>query len=190
MPAVPSTMLPLGTPLPAFTLTDVVTGRIVRAKDFDGQVGLVMILCNHCPYVKHVQAKVAELARDYSGKGVQILGLSPNDVERYPQDGPDAMAIEAQQAGYVFPYCLDETQEVAKAFRAACTPEFYVFSRAGLLVYRGQLDESRPSSGVPVTGTDLRRALDAALADRTPEGEQKASIGCSIKWKPGAEPDY
>jgi thiol-disulfide isomerase/thioredoxin len=188
--AVQSTMLPLGARLPEFSLTDVVSKKPIESRDFFGSVTLVAILCNHCPYVRHVRGGFAELAREYGARGVKIIGISSNDVNRYPQDGPGPMAEEAKAAGYVFPYCHDESQDVAKAFRAVCTPEFYVFDRTGTLFYRGQMDDSRPSGGVPVTGKDLRAALDAVLAGRETPSEQLPSIGCTIKWKPGNEPGY
>jgi peroxiredoxin len=183
-------MLPLGTPLPAFRLPDP-EGKLVASDDFAGAPALlVMILCNHCPYVKHVADGIARFARDYAPKGLAMLAISANDAARYPEDAPAKMAEEAARRGYVFPYLYDESQAVAKAFRAACTPEFYLFDREGRLAYRGQLDGSRPGNSVPVTGTDLRAAADAVLSGRPAPADQKPSVGCSIKWKPGAEPSY
>jgi thiol-disulfide isomerase/thioredoxin len=151
---------------------------------------LVMFLCNHCPYVKHVRSEIARLAREYQPRGVAVVAINANDVQKYPADSPEKMAEEAVSAGYTFPYLLDESQEIAKACRAACTPEFYLFDRDRKLVYRGQLDDSRPGNDVPVTGKDLRQALDALLEGRPVSERQVPSIGCNIKWKPGNEPDY
>jgi len=196
MARTPSTMLALGTPMPGFALPDAVTARIVRDTDFAPAAAmLVMFLCNHCPFVKHVREGVASLAREYAARGVGIVGISSNDVSNYPDDSPEKMALEAREAGYVFPYLFDGSQAVAKAFRAACTPDFFVFDGARRLVYRGQLDESRPSKYmdgrvVPVTGKDLRAALDAVLAGRAPAEPQWPSLGCNIKWLPGNEPEY
>lgn len=190
MPATPSTMIPLGTPAPNFALSDA-TAKQVSLEDFsDRPVLLVMFICNHCPFVKHVRSEIAAIAREYQPRGVGVVAINANDAERYPDDSPGAMAEEAQNAGYTFPYLYDATQEVAKAYSAACTPDFFVFDRERRLVYRGQLDDSRPNNGVPVTGRDLRAALDAALAGAPPIPEQKPSIGCNIKWKPGNEPAY
>jgi peroxiredoxin len=186
----PSTMLPLGTPCPDFSLPDP-AGRIVARDDFAGAPALlVAFLCNHCPYVKHVRHEIARIGREYGERGVAMVAISANDAERYPQDAPVAMAEEAETAGYVFPYLFDETQEVAKSFRAACTPEFYLFDGERRLAYRGQLDDSRPGSDRPVTGADLRAALEAVLAGGAPDGDQQPGIGCNIKWKPGNEPPY
>ncbi len=186
----PSTMLPLGTKAPDFSLPNI-DGREVALADFAGAPALLVIfLCNHCPYVKHVAAGVAQLARDYQARGVAVVGISSNDVDNYPADSPERMVAEAEERGYTFPYLYDETQAVAKAYRAACTPDFYVFDQQQKLVYRGQMDASRPNSGIPVTGEDLRRALDAVLMGSPISPEQRASIGCNIKWKRGAEPEY
>lgn len=184
MALTPSTMtLPLGTPAPAFQLPDT-TGRLVRLDDFANARGLlVMFICNHCPYVKHVRTELAQLGRDYSDHGLAIVAINANDAERYPADSPARMAEEVAAAGYLFPYLHDETQAVARAYAAACTPDFFLFDRALRLAYRGQLDDSRPGNGIPVTGRDLRAAIDAVLADRPVTGEQHPSIGCSIKWK-------
>jgi thiol-disulfide isomerase/thioredoxin len=147
-------------------------------------------MCNHCPFVQHVAPELSKLVREYQQKGVGVVGISSNDVESYPEDSPANMAQESQRRGYTFPYLYDESQEVAKAFHAACTPDFFVFDRTRKLVYRGQLDDSRPGNNIPLTGSDLRHALDAALAGKPAPKEQRASIGCNIKWKPGHEPDY
>jgi peroxiredoxin len=190
MALTPSTMLELGTPMPAFRLPDP-SGKLVSSDEFtDSPALLVAFICNHCPYVKHIRAELAQFARDYRGSGLAMVAITSNDVANYPDDSPAKMAEEIEQAGYVFPYLYDETQEVAKAYRAACTPEFYLFDTERRLAYRGQFDDSRPDSGRPVTGADLRRAVDALLAGRPVDPEQTPSIGCNIKWKPGNEPDY
>ena len=186
----PSTMLPLGTQAPSFELPNV-DGSTVRLADFRGApAALVIFMCNHCPFVKHVAAGLADLAREYQARGVAVVGISSNDVTSHPADSPEQMVAEVEQRGYTFPYLYDETQEVAKAYRAACTPDFYVFDKDQKLVYRGQMDASRPDSGIPVTGQDLRAALDAVLAGKKVPEPQKPSIGCNIKWKAGSEPDY
>jgi peroxiredoxin len=186
----PSTMLPLGTKAPAFSLPDT-NGKTVSLADFSGKPALLVIfMCNHCPYVKHVAAGLAQLGKDYQARGVAVVGISSNDVKKHPDDSPAKMAEEAKARGYTFPYLYDESQKVAQAYHAACTPDFYVFDSKQALVYRGQMDASRPDSGIPVTGQDLRAALDAALAGKAPAAEQKPSIGCNIKWTPGNEPDY
>jgi peroxiredoxin len=188
-----STMLPLGTAAPDFTLPDAVTGKTVALKDFTGAPALLVIfMCNHCPYVKHIRAELAKLGREYQSRGVAMVGISSNDARAYPDDSPEKMAEEARLAGYTFPYLYDESQAVAKAYRAACTPDFFLFDRERRLVYRGQFDDSRPrvEAVLPVTGRDLRAALDAVLAGRPLPGDQKPSLGCNIKWKPGNEPDY
>lgn len=191
MAATPSTMLALGTQAPAFSLPDTVSGKTVTLDAFKGKPGLlVMFLCNHCPFVKHVQAELARIGREYGPKGLGIVAISSNDVANYPQDGPAEMKKEAAAAGYTFPYCYDETQEVAKAYQAACTPDFFLFDGARRLVYRGQLDDSRPKNGLPVTGKDLRAAIDAVLAGRVVSEKQMPSIGCNIKWKAGMAPTY
>jgi thiol-disulfide isomerase/thioredoxin len=189
MALTPSTMLALGTPLPAFRLPDP-DGRITDTAELAGRPVLVAFLCNHCPYVKHVADGFARFARDYAAKGLAIVAVNPNDADAYPADAPAKMAEEAKQRGYVFPYLFDDTQEVAKAFRAACTPEFYLFDAAGKLAYRGQLDGARPGNAVPVTGSDLRAAADAVLAGRAAAKDQKPSVGCNIKWKPGFAPEW
>lgn len=186
-----STMLPLGTQAPPFALQDVVTGKTVSLDDFaDAKALLVIFLCNHCPYVKHVADHLARLTAEYMDRGVAVVGINSNDVVNYPDDAPDKMVEEARRRGYRFPYLYDASQEVAHAYRAACTPDFYVFDAQRRLVYRGQMDDSRPGNNVPVTGSDLRRALDAVLAGQAVPQEQKPSMGCNIKWKPGNEPDY
>ena len=179
-----STMLPLGTIAPEFQLPDP-SGRKYSSTDFAASPALLVVfMCNHCPYVKHVQANFTELAKDYQAKGVAIIGINSNDVENYPEDSPEKMAEEIRSAGYSFPYLYDETQAVARAYRAACTPDFFLFDRDQRLVYRGQFDDSRPKNGLPVTGNDLRAALDAVLAGHPAPAEQKPSVGCGIKWKP------
>jgi len=183
-------MLPLGTKAPDFRLPDT-AGKMVSLADFESATALLVVfMCNHCLYVKHIRTGLAQLARDYMTRGVAIVGISSNDVENYPQDSPQKMAEEAKAAGYTFPYLYDEAQEVAKAYRAACTPDFYLFDGEQRLTYRGQFDDSRPGNNVPVTGKDLRVALDALLAGKPVPPNQKASIGCNIKWKPGNEPEY
>jgi peroxiredoxin len=190
MAATPSTMLPLGTPAPDFSLPDT-NGQSVSLSDFRGASALVVFfICNHCPYVKHLRAELAPLAREYQQKGVAIVGINSNDATNYPDDSPEKMAEEVRNAGYTFPYLYDESQAVAKAFHAACTPDFFVFNRELKLVYRGQFDDSRPGNNLPVTGKDLRASLDAVLSGRTPPQDQKPSIGCNIKWRPGNEPSY
>jgi len=186
----PSTMLPLGTEAPDFSLPDT-DGKMVSLADFrDAKALLVIFMCNHCPFVKHIRSELAQLGRDYQARGVAIVGINSNDAEAYPDDSPEKMAEEKRAAGYTFPYLYDETQEVAKAYRAACTPDFFLFDGNRKLVYRGQLDDSRPSNGIPVTGKDLRAALDAVLAGKSVPEPQKPSIGCNIKWKPNNAPDY
>jgi peroxiredoxin len=183
-------MLPLGTRAPDFRLPDP-SGKIFSLADFKSAPALVVIfMCNHCPYVKHIRDGLAKLARDYQSRGVAVVGINANDVANYPADSPAKMAAETAAAGYTFPYLYDETQATAKAYRAACTPDLYLFDKEQCLVYRGQLDDSRPGNGVSVTGKDLRAARDALLAGKSVSPNQKASIGCNIKWKPGNEPDY
>ncbi len=205
MARTPSTMIDLGTPAPDFSLTDTLSGKRVSLRDFDGSAALlVMFICNHCPYVKHVRDELARLGRDYGpggaasrGARVGIVAISSNDPEAYPDDSPANMAREARDAGYTFPYLFDADQSVAKAYRAACTPDFFVFDGSKRLVYRGQLDESRPARGdlagttpPPVTGRDVRAALDAVLAGRAVNPDQRPSLGCNIKWRAGNEPAY
>jgi peroxiredoxin len=183
-------MLPLGTKAPAFSLPDT-AGKTFSLNDCRGKPALlVMFICNHCPFVKHIRSGLAELGKDYQAKGVAIVAISANDAGAFPDDSPAKMAVESREAGYTFPYLYDESQEAAKAYQAACTPDFFLFDRNQKLVYRGQLDDSRPGNGLPVTGRDLRTALDAVLAGKPVATDQKASIGCNIKWKPGNEPKY
>ena len=186
-----STMLALGTPMPDFALPEVRSQEIIRPKTFQDKAGfLVMFICRHCPYVVHVQEELTKLGREYQDKDLGILGVSSNDAAGYPADAPSRLKEMAEQLGWEFPYCYDETQGVAKAFTAACTPDFFVFDQQRCLVYRGQLDGSRPGNGQPVTGQDLRGALDAVLAGEPVTSQQRPSAGCNIKWKPGNEPDY
>ena len=185
-----STMKKIGTPAPDFKLVNV-DGRIVGLHDFDEQPALlVMFICNHCPFVKHVADGLTRLAMDYLPKGVAIVGINSNDAATHPHDSPEQMVHEAEARGYPFPYLYDEGQDVAQAYGAACTPDFFLYDKARKLVYRGQLDGSRPSNTIPVTGVDLRAALDAVLADRAPPEQQIPSIGCNIKWRAGNEPQY
>jgi len=190
MALTPSTMLALVTPAPDFRLPDT-QGRTVSLVDFkDAPALLVMFICNHCPYVQHVRSELVKLSKDYQVRGLAVVGINSNDAEAYPDDSPEKMREEAARWGYGFPYLLDATQETAKAYRAACTPDFFLFNKDRKLVYRGQLDDSRPSNGIPLTGKDLRAALDAVLAGKAVTGQQRPSMGCNIKWKPGNEPDY
>ena len=189
--AMASVMLPLGTPAPLFTLRDVVTGYSYSLDAFSGKTALlVTFICQHCPYVQHVERALAKLGQDYADTGLGIIGISSNDPVQYPDDAPEQLKEMAQRLSLTFPLCFDETQEVAKAYKAACTPDFYLFDRERKLVYRGQLDDSRPGNNKPVTGRDLRAAIDAVLAGKPVDSHQKASIGCSIKWKPGNAPAY
>jgi peroxiredoxin len=182
--AMASVMLPLGTPAPSFSLRDVVSGQIYSLDYFAGKTALlVMFICRHCPYVVHVEHGIAKMGRDYKDTRLGIIGISSNDPAQYPDDAPPRLKEMAERLGFTFPFCFDETQDVAKAYRAACTPDFYLFDRDRRLVYRGQLDDSRPGSNKPVTGRDLRAAIDAALAGKPVDRNQKASVGCSIKWK-------
>ncbi len=186
-----STMLELGTSAPEFSLPAANDGmKTVNKSDFDGKPLLVMFICNHCPFVKHLNKQVAEVAQEYESKGVAVVGISSNDVATHPDDGPEKMEQEAKDVGYTFPYLYDETQDVAKAYRAACTPDFFLFDKAHKLVYRGQFDDSRPDNGKPVTGADLKAAMDAVVAGSAVPAEQTPSIGCNIKWKAGSEPEY
>jgi thiol-disulfide isomerase/thioredoxin len=189
--ALESIMLPLGTPAPSFFLPEVVSGKRLSLEGFkDKPALLVMFICQHCPYVVHVRNELARLGQDYIPRKVGIVAISSNDVSRYPEDSPEHLKRMALELGLNFPVCYDETQETAKAYRAACTPEFYLFDADRKLVYRGQLDESRPKNGLPVTGKDLREALEALLSGKPISQAQKPSIGCGIKWKPGNEPNY
>jgi thiol-disulfide isomerase/thioredoxin len=190
MALTPSTMLPLGTTAPDFKLPDT-AGKFVSLADFKNSAALLVIfMCNHCPYVVHLRSGLAQFARDYAPRGVGIVGINANDVKNYPADSPAKMRDEVKSAGYIFPYLHDETQAVAKKYRAACTPDFFLFDGGRRLVYRGQFDASRPGNEIPVTGRDLRAALDAVLAGKTVSEKQTASIGCNIKWRAGNEPDY
>ncbi|MGA2067281.1 MAG: thioredoxin family protein [Thermoguttaceae bacterium] len=191
MVAVASTMqLSLGSRAPHFALADP-AGRIHTLADFDSAPALLVIfMCNHCPYVKHVAGELAKLAREYQERGVAVVGINANDFQNYPDDSPEKMAEEIRHRGYTFPYLIDDKQDVAKAYWAACTPDFYVFDKDQRLVYRGQMDDSRPGKNLPVTGKDLRAALDAVLAGQPVPEKQRPSLGCNIKWKPGREPEY
>jgi peroxiredoxin len=190
MAATPSTMPPLGMKAPDFTLRDH-GGEEYSLSDFeDAPALLVAFICYHCPFVVHIRNEFAAFAREFQGKGLAVVAIASNDVSQYPQDGPDGMAREAEEAGYTFPYLFDDTQEVAKAFRAACTPDFFLFDQDRNLAYRGQFDDSRPGNGIPVTGKDLRSAADAVLEGRPVPEEQRSSIGCNIKWKQGNAPEY
>jgi peroxiredoxin len=187
-----STMLELGTVAPDFALPDAVTGKTVRRSDFAGRPLLALFMCNHCPFVIHIADALAAFAREYQGKGLAIVGISSNNVQTHPDDGPDKMKAEAARRGYTFPYLYDESQEVAMAYQAACTPDFFLFDRNHKLVYRGQFDDTRPRKEPPQkpTGRDLRLAADAVLAGRPAPERQYPSAGCNIKWKPGNEPKY
>ena len=185
-----STMLPLGTSAPDFKLPDY-NGKLVALNDFRGKKGLLVVfMCNHCPYVKHVAPELAKLTEEYQRRDVAVVGISSNDIEAHPDDAPDKMKIEAEQQGYHFPYLYDADQKIASAYRAACTPDFYLFDADFKLVYRGQMDETRPKQGVAPTGKDLRSALDAMLGGQEIPQPQRPSIGCNIKWKSGGEPEY
>ncbi len=186
-----STMLALGTAAPEFELQDVVSGETVSLADFgDRQALLLMFICQHCPFVKHVQNELARIGQDYDQQPLGMVAISANDVANYPQDAPEKLKQMAQELNFNFPVCYDESQEVSKAYTAACTPDFFLFDAASKLAYRGQLDDSRPSTNIPVTGKDLRQAIDTLLQGKTVDFEQKPSIGCNIKWKPGNEPKY
>jgi thiol-disulfide isomerase/thioredoxin len=190
MAQTPSTMQELGTPAPHFTLPDPSGAEHTMAEFADAKALLVMFICNHCPFVKLLAPALAEFAREYQPKGLAIVAIQPNDVANYPDDSPEKMAEEITQRGYTFPYLYDESQEVAKAYRASCTPDFFLYDGERRLAYRGQFDGARPGNGVDVTGEDMRRAVDAVLAGREVPGDQSPSIGCNIKWKSGNEPDY
>ncbi len=184
MALTPSNMLELGISAPSFELPDTVSGKIISLKEVQGEQGtLVMFICNHCPYVIHINDELVRLANDYAPKGIGMVAISSNDVVNYPQDGPEKMKAHAAAVGYPFPYLYDESQAVAKAYDAACTPDFYVFDKDNVLVYRGRLDESRPGNDAPLTGSDLRAALDTVLAGKTVSEKQYPSMGCNIKWK-------
>ena len=186
-----STMLPLGTRAPDFALPDVVSGKSISLADFKNSSALlVAFLCNHCPYVKHIQAGLAQMAKDFQAHGAGVVGISSNDVANFPDDSPEKMREEARRAGYTFPYLYDESQAVARAYRAACTPDFFLFDGAHRLVYRGQMDDARRANTLPVTGATLRAAVDAVLAGTAVSPNQIPSLGCNIKWKAGHEPEY
>jgi peroxiredoxin len=185
--AISSVMLPLGTIAPPFSLRDVVRGQTYSLDSFAGKTALlVMFICRHCPYVEHVEEELARIGHDYRDTALGIVGISSNDPAQYPDDAPPRLKEMAERLCFTFPFCFDETQDVARAYRAACTPDFYLFNREQRLVYRGQLDDSRPGSNKPVTGRDLRAAIDATLAGKPVDSRQKASMGCSIKWKTGS----
>ena len=184
-------MLALGTPAPDFSLPEPATGETVSRSDFDGAPALLVVfLSNHCPFVKHLADHFAGIAAEYQGRGVAVVGINANDVTTHPDDSPAKMKKEVTRRGYTFPYLFDESQEVAKAYCAACTPDFFLFGPDAKLVYRGQYDASRPSLGAPVTGEDLRSAMDAVLAGKAPPAEQMPSVGCNIKWRAGREPEW
>ena len=190
MPETPSTMLELGTQLPPFSLPDF-NGKTVSDADFKGSKALlVAFICKHCPFVKHIRSEFARFAKEYEAKGLKVVAIMSNSVEEFPEDGPEGMKQEAQEAGYVFPYLYDKDQSVAKAYKAACTPDLFLFDGNGRLTYRGQFDGSRPKNNVPVNGADLRAATDAVLAGKAPSESQRPSMGCNIKWYPGNEPAY
>ncbi len=184
-----STMLPLGTQAPSFSLPNIDNTNVSLA-DLTGKPLLVIFMCNHCPFVVHLRSALAQFGKDYQAKGLAVVGISSNDVEAYPQDNFDKMKLEAADAGYTFPYLLDEDQTVAKSYKAACTPDFFLFDKDHSLAYRGQFDTSRPGNDTAITGTDLKAACDAVLSGNDPAENQIPSIGCNIKWKPGAEPEY
>ncbi len=190
MAETPSMMLPLGTTMPEFELSDYDSNLVSSHELGDGPGTLVVFFCNHCPFVKHIRDQFVRLTNEYLEKGLKVVAINSNDFDKHPDDNPRAMAADAQSYGYRFPYLVDETQEVAKRFKAACTPDFFLFDGDRKLVYRGQMDDSRPGNDKPVTGADLREAMDAVLAGRPVPGDQKPSIGCNIKWKPGNEPEY
>jgi len=190
MPETPSTMLELGTALPSFSLPDF-NGKVVSDADFKGSKALlVAFICEHCPFVRHVRSEFARFAKEYEAKGLKVVAIMSNSIEEFPQDGPEGMKKEAQEAGYVFPYLFDKDQNVAKLFKAACTPDLFLFDSNRRLVYRGQFDGSRPKNNVAVNGADLRAAADAVLAGTAPSETQRPSMGCNIKWYPGNEPAY
>jgi peroxiredoxin len=187
----PSTMIALGTKAPDFNLPDVVSGKKVSLGDFRVKKGLlVMFVCRHCPYVQHVKGELAKLGRDYAPKNLGLVAISSNDAENYPDDRPESLKEFAKEQGFTFPFLYDESQDVAKSYSAACTPDFFLFDSGSQLVYRGQLDDSRPGNGKPVTGKDLREALDAVASGKPVSKTQRASIGCNIKWKAGKAPAY
>lgn len=181
--AATSNPLALGSPMPSFQLPDTVSGRLVSSAELLGKPSVVIFICNHCPYVKHIRSGLAEFGRTCQERGVAMVAISSNDVVAYPADSPELMKVEAAEAGYTFPYLYDESQGVARAFDAACTPDLYIFDAEGKLAYHGQFDDSRPKNTEPVTGKDARAAIEALLAGKRPSPEQIPSIGCSIKWK-------
>ena len=191
MALTPSTMIALETKAPDFELPDIVSGRKITLASFKGKKALlVMFICRHCPYVQHIKSELSRLNKDYQNKDIGIVAISSNDAANYPDDSPKSLKEMAKEFEFSFPYCYDETQEVAKAYSAACTPDFFLFNERRELVYRGQLDDSRPENNKPLNGKDLRNAIDAVLAGKPVSKDQKPSIGCNIKWKPGNEPDY
>ena len=185
-----STMLELGVAAPSFALPEPATGKTVSSDDFVGKPMLVAFICNHCPYVVHIREAFMEMAKEYQAKGVAVVAINANDVANYPDDSPEKMVDEVKLAGYDFPYLFDETQAVAQAYKAACTPDFFLFDPQHKLFYRGQFDDSRPRNDAPVTGADMRAALDALLQGADAPDDQKASMGCNIKWKAGNQPEY
>lgn len=190
MPETPSTMLELGTPLPSFSLPDF-NGKVVSDADFKGSKALlVAFICKHCPFVRHIRSEFARFAKEYEAKGLAVVGIMSNSIDEFPEDGPEGMRQEAQEAGYVFPYLFDKDQKIAKAFKAACTPDLFLFDSNRRLAYRGQFDGSRPKNEVPITGADLRAAADAVLSGKAVPETQRPSMGCNIKWYPGNEPEY
>ncbi len=190
MARTPSTMPTLGIKAPFFKLTDVTTEKKISLDDFNGKPLLVMFICNHCPYVIHIRKELSSLTNEYIKKGVGIVGINSNDIKTYPEDAPDKMKSVAHESHFSFPYLLDSTQSIAKAYQAACTPDFFLFDKNHLLVYRGQMDGSRPGNTIPNNGVDLRQALEMTLHDQKPALEQKPSLGCNIKWREGNEPSY
>jgi len=190
MPETPSTMLDLGTPLPSFSLPDF-NGKVVSDADFTGSKALlVAFICKHCPFVRHIRSEFARFAKEYEAKGLKVVAIMSNSIEEFPEDGPEGMKQETEEAGYVFPYLFDKDQNVAKLFKAACTPDLFLFDSHRRLAYRGQFDGSRPKNNVPVNGADLRAAADAVLAGKAASETQRPSMGCNIKWYPGNEPAY
>jgi peroxiredoxin len=184
-------MVPLGTKAPSFSLPEVVSGKKVSLEDFAGKKTLlVMFICRHCPYVQHVKKELAKIGKDYAQKSLGIVAISSNDISKYPDDAPARLKETAVELGFNFPFCYDESQDVAKSYSATCTPDFFLFDQERKLVYRGQLDDSRPDNGKPVNGRDLRAAIDAVLSDKPVSANQKPSMGCNIKWKTGKEPAY
>jgi len=191
MALTPSTMLALGTLAPNFILPDVVSGNMVSLEDFKNKEALlVMFICRHCPYVQHIKEEIAKIGQDYKEKNIAIIAISANDINSYPQDSPENLKEMAEELNFSFPYLYDKSQEIAKAYTAACTPDFFLFDKNRKLVYRGQLDNSRPGNNLPVTGKDLREAMDAVLEDKPINPDQKPSMGCNIKWRPGNESSY